>query len=530
MHWQGAAKIAAGVASISWKDGIEDHRHQEAFVQAFVHRQIYGPALMRALRHDQKAVIFTRECMLAVFRLALVEMSEGDANADLSDAFTRACLSVNTLLSDEITPGEVHSDARDLLASELRSIVAQPPNIFQEIGRTDAFVQWLATSDAMASKQRMPVLEDFTRFTDLTPDEYIGAAWTTMGRCAALTNWDKVDQDGVAFTLDTWLSDVGDQRCMRAFFEANAVELTTAQEIWRNESSLSYAAAKPLWMTPIVKAEDDLFCVPAPGLLINKMGDGIYFTMFDGYREESEPEENLHLRFSQFWSEFFEDYVYERFRDGFVKRPDVFVFPEQIEDGDASTDVIIVENGDVMFIEVVAKRLNLLRSVVGLDDVTIEKDLNDGIRHKMCQLNRNIKLFRDRKLLRDVPRKEGFRVFPIIASPSEWPRAYTLMHFVPQVLNETGWLKDCEPLELLDVAEVERLEGLAGDGHSVTQLLWRKHTYAHDRIQSLHNYITTRERSMLSAPVPRWIKGSEAARRAIDLAMTWATSKAGPSP
>jgi hypothetical protein len=522
MHWQGVAKIAAGVACISWRVGIEDPVEQDKFVYAFINRQVYGPSLVRALRHDRKSVIFSRECLLAVLRLALVEMSKGEADVDVHDAFTRACLSANTLLADEISPGAAQWDMRDLLPSELRSLASQQPEIIQEIGRTDAFIRWLETSDAIASKNRLPVLDDFLAFTGLTPDEYAAAAWVTMARCTSLADWDTVEQKGVAFELDIWLAGIKEQRCVRQFFALNGVDMERARAVWRTEPSLSYAAARPLWTHPIISATDGLFCVPAPGLLVNKFGNGFYFTLFDGYRSRSADGEDLHLRFAGYWSEFFEDYVYERFRDGYAKRPDVLVFPEQDLDGDKSTDVIIVENGDVMFVEVVAKRLNLEKSIVGLDDAMIQTDLDRGVRLKLKQLDRNVRAFRDGKLLPEIARKEGYRVFPIIVSPSEWPRAYTLGWYIPEVLKETGWLEGCEPVELLDVAEVERLEGLAADGDTLTQLLYRKHTFAHDRIQSLHNYIITRERSMLNASVPTWDAGADVARRVMGLASTWA--------
>lgn len=520
MHWQAVAKIAAGVPCISWRVGIEDPAEQEKLVQAFTQRLVYGPALVRALRHDRKSVIFSRECMLAVLRLALVEMSEGEADVDTQDLFTRACLSANTLLAEEISPHELHWDMRDLLPSELRSIVSQQPEIFQDIGRTDAFIRWLATPDAIASANRLPALEDFAYFAGLTPDEYAAAAWVTIARCTSLTDWDTVERQGVAFDLDTWLVGVTDQSCVRRFFALNSVDMEQARHVWRTEPSLSYAAAKPLWTHPIIAA-DGVFCVPAPGLLINKFGNGFYFTLFDGYRARSTGEENLHLRFAGLWSEFFEDYVYERFRDGYASRRDVLVFPEQEQNGDKSTDVIVVEDGDVMFVEVVAKRLNLDKSIVGLDDSTIQADLDKGVRQKLKQLNRNIKAFRDGKLLPQVPRKDGYRVFPIIVSPSEWPRAYTLGWYIPKVMAETGWLEGCEPVELLDIAEIERLEGLAAAGHSLTQLLYRKHRHAHDRIQSLHNYIIAREPSMLTASVPTWDAGAVVARRIMDLAVAW---------
>jgi hypothetical protein len=139
----------------------------------------------------------------------------------------------------------------------------------------------------------------------------------------------------------------------------------------------------------------------------------------------------------------------------------------------------------------------------------------------MEQLQRNVLDFRAGTLLPDVTRRDGYRVLPIIVSPSEWPRAYTLGWYVPQVVAETGWLGGCEPLELLDAGEVERLESIARDGISITQLLVRKQTSAHDRIQSLHNYLLFREPNLLSGQTATEQRGSRVARRLMDLAQSW---------
>jgi hypothetical protein len=200
-------------------------KQQHEFVKAFTEQLIYGPALMRALRHDIKALVYTRECFLAVLRLAFVEMSDGDCgDDDFPDVFTRACLSANSLLAAEITTTPPYNDARDLLPMEVRSIVGQLPKVHDEIGRTDAFIRWLATSDAVNSTKHLPIVEDFTAFTGLTPDEYAASAYAATARCTSLLRtWDAVQAHGVAFDLDTWLIGVKEQRCVRDFFRLNTV-------------------------------------------------------------------------------------------------------------------------------------------------------------------------------------------------------------------------------------------------------------------------------------------------------------------
>ncbi len=385
-------------------------------------------------------------------------------------------------------------------------------------------MRWLETPDALSSTKKLPVANDFALFTELSPDEFAAAAYIATARYTRLSNWDLVDQHGVAFDIGTWLEGVSDQRSVRQFFQLNAVTMEEARSIWRQEPSLSFAAAKPLWSHPIIDAGSGLFSVPSPQLLMNKFGDGFYFTLFDGYKRRSVPGgRELQMQFAEFWSEFFEDYIYERIRDGYSERPDVLVHKEPPRPRGPGTDVVVVENGDVIFLEVVAKRLNLERSVAGLSDSAIEADLNAAIACKMKQLHENIADFRNQLLLPEVERKPGYRVFPVIASPAEWPRIYALGWYIPALLRENpGWLADCEPLELLDVQEVERLESIAKAGHSVTGVLDRKNRFArHDRFQSLHNYLCHVERTMFEGATSTRLRGDAVAERIIALARSW---------
>jgi hypothetical protein len=215
--------FAAGVACISRQVGIEDLAEQRKFVAAFCNDLVYGPALLRTLAADNKAVIFTRENLLALFRIAIVGMSDGSPEANVRDVFTRAALIVNGLVSEEITPRDSHRDFRDMLPTELRSIITQPPQLFIQLGRSDAFVEWLQTPAAEGSAERLPVLEDFREFTGLSTDEFAASAWVTLARSHGLANWDTVDAQGVAFNLDEWLKGVAQQDFLRQFFRVNAV-------------------------------------------------------------------------------------------------------------------------------------------------------------------------------------------------------------------------------------------------------------------------------------------------------------------
>jgi hypothetical protein len=182
---------------------------------------------------------------------------------------------------------------------------------------------------------------------------------------------------------------------------------------------------------------------------------------------------------------------------------------------------VIAEDGDFIFLEVVAKRLNMRASVAKLDEQKIADDFRMGILEKVEELDRNIKDFRARILFPDLPRKENYRIFPVIVSPNEWPRAYLLSTLLPAALAEHKWLEGTEPLEILDVAEVERLESVVA-GNSFGALLDRKNrTRPHDRLQSVHNYLTNVERGLETAENPAYVRADNTANRLMEFAKTW---------
>lgn len=525
MHWQAVARYAAGIAALSWRTGPEDAQHQNDLARNLVEPLIYGHSIMVRLKSDRKSVVFTRESLLAVFRIALTEMSEGEAGDEQSpDAFTRAILLANDILSDEITPSEMTQSALDLRSSELRSIVLQQPNLHLSIERSAAFMRWTETDAAMKSPNYLPVRDDFERFTNLTPDEYLAAGYVLLARTASMKTWDDVHNLGVAFKVTDWLHDVKEPRVLQMFFDANSVPIEQARESWCAEDSLSFAASRPLWTHPIVDAGDGLYCLPSPLHLMNKFGEGFYFVLFDGYRNDGLDEKgrDKNMRFSQFWSEFLETYVYERFCEGYAGKPDVVVRPEsEYKPGVKSTDVVITEDGDFIFVEVVAKRLNMRASVAKLDEQKLAGDFRMGIVEKVKELDRNIKDFRAGALFPDLSRKDNYRIFPVIVSPNEWPRAYLLSTLLPEVLPEQKWLEGTEPLEILDVAEVERLEAVVAN-NSLGALLDRKNrTRPHDRLQSMHNYLTTVECGLETSENPAYKRADDTASRLIAFAQGW---------
>ena len=532
--WQSISMQIVGILCVSWQDGIENVDHQRALIVAMLRNLPYRDKIAKLLQEQPHRGLFTREGLVAVLRMAVAEGSAGDGtDDDHADAFVRASLVANELLAAEIVPEVITNGPADLLPTELRSAILSLENPHDLLGRTDAFFIWSRTEKARASANYSDITADFFRFTGLTPIEFMAGAYFAFSRYSSMVNFDEVERLGVAFSIAQWQAGMADTRVVRQWIATNAVSLADVRAEWKAEPSMSFAAAGSIWRKPIVQVEDDLFFAPVPALIGNAMGDGAYFVLFDGYRDEAGPDSEARKRaiakFAGFYGEFFEDHVAAIFRKAYDEKPGRrFTREVPYREGVLSTDVILAEGNNVIFIEIVSKRMNLRESVLHLKPSAIAKDIEDGVMHKARQISENIEKFRKGELLPDWPRPEGQRFFPIIVAPSDRPRINVITTDLAQA-QKNGLLAGTEPLELLDLGEVEQLENGLVAGVSLVKLLDNKNrSTAEHRLMSVHNYLYYVERDLLPPGMsPTRQQGGDVAQAIMDLAKTWET---GPKP
>ncbi|MBC5802782.1 MAG: hypothetical protein GIX03_07220 [Candidatus Eremiobacteraeota bacterium] len=281
-----------------------------------------------------------------------------------------------------------------------------------------------------------------------------------------MRSWDEVERLGVAFSIEHWQAGMADQKVVRQWIATNIIPLSEIRTEWKNEKSLSFASVGKLWRRPVVQVEEDLYFVPIPALIENAMGDGTYFVLLSGFANDAAPEPDARkkavLKFTSLYGEFFEDHVSGILERAYSNRRDARITREILQDGDKSTDIIIAEGKDLIFVEIVSKRMNLRDSVVRLKPESIAKDIEDGVLHKAQQIDNNIRKFRKGELLPDWPRLDGQRFFPVIVAPHDRPRVNVTTEHLTKRQHGDGPLAGAEPLELLDLGEIEQLEnGLA---------------------------------------------------------------------
>lgn len=529
VEWRKIAMQVTGILSISWQEGIENPEHQQKLVLALTKDVSYFAAIISRMKAESHRILFSREGLIAVLRVATTEGSPGDDSiGDHSDVFTKAVLVANEIIASEIMVTPATGTASDLLPSELRSAILQLENPFDLLARSDAFFAWSRTQAAKGSGNYLDVETDLVHFTGLNPREYAAGAYFTFARYAAMVNWAEVERLGVAFTIEQWQQGMANTDVVRRWLAAHTVLLEAIRTEWRGEPSLSFAALGTLWRCPVVQVEADLFFAPVPALIQNRMGDGAFFALFDGYCDQAgnDPEMRRRAvsRFTGFYGEFFEDHVASIFERGYKNRKDAFITREvQYRKGAKSTDVIIREGDDIIFVEIVSKRMNLRESVLRLRSEQIAKDIEDGVLAKAAQIQTNVDLFRSGKLLPDWPRPSGQRFFPVIVAPHDRPRITIITMQLEDASQKGNLLAGLEPLELLDLGEVEQLETCLRQGISLSGLLDRKNRSTREfRLMPLHNYLIYEEPGTMPAGMsPTRERGSVVAKDIMALAESW---------
>lgn len=445
----------AGISAIAFHDGgVEQPGHQRPLVEALVGQCSYRRQLLRELEAPHR-ILFTRECLMAMCRLAVVLNSNGDGG-NFGDSFIRAALAVNEHLSDELNPPSLTGNAADLLRSELRSILSQTENPHDLLARMEKLFLWSVSDEARRLESYLPIEEDLIRFTGLGHRDLAAATYAFLSRSTGMRTWADVERDHMVFNFEAWIRHCANPAPLRTWLSTCRSGITAMREEWRQEASLSLAGLGSFWARPVLDFENDAILIPSTDLLNNNLDAGLFFTFFDAYgRNDGNAAK---LKFSAFFGRFFEHYIGDLFSTACEGTQCTVRREEPYGDGSLSTDVVVVEPEHIIFVEIVSKRLNLVKSILRFDQDTIDADVEAGILHKLEQLSANIQAYKDKVLFPDLPRPKGQLIFPVLVMPTAWPRISVLTGRIPELEAAHASLRAAEPVEFLDVGEVEQLQ------------------------------------------------------------------------
>ena len=406
-----------------------------------------------------KWILFHDELFAGMAKMALRFAPRDDraVEPDFGFRIAECALMYNELLGMEVLPKVQSGTVEDLLAAELRSLPRNRDHRFGIVGRYVRFVDWMKSGEPPKYGWYRSIEDDFFEFYGISLPDYLascvlfGTLYTGIRDVESLKIFDPI------IDVPAWFKTLKDRTFIDRFIDRFAIPTAELVNQWNAEPSvsLSLAALGPLWNRPLIRLDEVHVVAPLPALIYNAIGEGLYYNLFDRYDDETKG------RFSQCFGYFLQEYVREIFDAAYTGAKDVVV------DGDVAygkgggfrtTDTVIFEGDDVIFVEVVAKRVNLKGAVLDLDEASIRGVLEAGVRKKLKQLHTNVEAYRAGKTFPKRPRPSGQRIFTLIVTPVPYPHLYVVREYIPRTLAEEGWLQAVTSVEIADIEEIEILE------------------------------------------------------------------------
>lgn len=421
-------------------------------------------------------ILFHDELFAGMAKMAL-RFSPRDDRAvpdDFGSRIAECALMYNELLGNELLPEVLTGTVEDLLRSDLRSLPRHSDNRFGIVGRYVRFIEWMKSEESIKYKWTRSIEDDFASFYGISASEYLSACVLIGTLYSGIRNVELAKVIDPIIDVQRWFQTLRDGAFLRTFLERFSISAEDLVAEWgaASSESLSLAALGPLWNRPLIRLDERHVVAPLPALLFNATGEGFYYNLFDRYDEETKG------RLSQCFGYFLQDYVREIFDAAYVGRSDCAVdgdLPYGKHGGERTTDTVIFEGDDVIFVEVVGKRVNRKGAILDLDEKAIRDVLDAGVGKKLKSLDTNVKAYREGKTFRDRPRPEGQRIFAVIVTPVPYPHLYVKLKYIPASIAREGWLRDgVASVEIADIEEVEMLEDAIPGGLRLAAFLQQK--------------------------------------------------------
>ncbi len=254
---------------------------------------------------------------------------------------------------------------------------------------------------------------------------------------------------------------------------------------------------RPFMERPLYAIREDVIVPIHLGYLEARFTNALYWTISDHLQAEER------RRFRRFFGRVFELYVRRslqraiRDESGLARR--VFPeFPYRTRHGQRKTsDVVLVYPRTAIFLDATAMRIRFEATAVSNDVAAFDTDVDQIIVAKAQQLTDRIRDFRDG--LHDfggVATGDVDHIYPVIVTIQSIPESTVIWGRIRDLLAGRGLLNGLgiEPLQLIDVEELEVLETILPQGVSLLEILQARAADPERRNIGLKNFLIARYR------------------------------------
>ncbi len=251
----------------------------------------------------------------------------------------------------------------------------------------------------------------------------------------------------------------------------------------------------PFMAKPLYQIRGDIIVPMHLGYLEARFTNGIYWTIFDHLQGEHR------RKFTRFFGRIFEAYIRRSFQRSMPDEPGLArrVFPEftyPTSHGERKTsDLVLLYPRTAIFLEATASRIRLEATAISGDLTAFEADVAKVILENARQLTHRIRDFRSGLYTFDgVTGHDIERIYPVIVTVHSVPESTIIWDHMRTMLADRELLSDpgVEPLQLIDVEEVEILETIFQQGVSLLQVIEARAADPERRNIGLKNFLIAR--------------------------------------
>ncbi|HVR45281.1 MAG TPA: hypothetical protein VMT95_01380 [Candidatus Binatia bacterium] len=398
--------------------------------------------------------------------------------SDFTDRLLRVMLAYNSLRGLE---GVDLTDTKSAaLTVELRNTFSTKENVAFLIDLYWRFFKWAQTDVAKANKHYLDANADFAQFYGLTYPEYAAAAFMFFSYYQQIYSVADLQRYNPFLDIDTFFKPLSNQEPARKWLALNTMPIDDAKAQFEGRSTLRYSglSLEALLERPFISVQPNVIFPPHPPFLENKIGGGLFFALLDGYNKADGGDRTRSKRFTQFFADFFEQRCVDMAKK--AHRTPQFVFGEQpYGKGSKSTDLVIIEGENAVFIDIATARLTMKTTLVELDRDSITKDIRKIVGNAK-QMTGAIAAFRSGKFVyRDddgntIDPGRLKRIYPAALIIASVPRFFAFNKMIFDAIKAEGYLHGCEQFELFSAEDFDLLMRLCRAGCLVSDVLARK--------------------------------------------------------
>lgn len=478
-------------------------RQQIEFVLSLKKDIHYNERIARFIDRRHNCVIVHPEIVSTLFKYALLYGAvQGPIPGYAYDHLMRALLLLNTKY------GEVHGnkpqdppDPCSFLSYELETMMGSHENFSFVVARYYQFIQWAKRQDSR-DENYLPIADDFPRFFGMTYEEYATAAFaifTAWAQRFELGDWRL--QIG-ELNVDAWTATLSEQQHIKSLLSMLSQTPETAiARLSQAAPSFGLSDLRPFVNHPLLRLGEARFVCPYQGFLRNRLGAGLYFALFDKYKEQGS---NRQFKLSRFFARFLEDYLHGLVAEGSKQNGNVRVFPEQCyrspRGESKSSDIIVVQGSTAVFMEITRKRFKMNQTLCERNPKSLEEDIDQAFVKKARQIHHSIEDFKNGLYhLVDVDPNRIQRYVPAIITEQDFPLIVSLPHMIHAAVRKAGWLTDYEPLQILAAEDIEAVYTSAQGTSDLANILLRKASHPGYRSRDLASYLVDNEQHVIRA-------------------------------